>query len=117
MKAYTDLEQSRKLAEFLPVESADMSYRAYREEGGIPDYQVTLCPYQFASWIGIPCWSLAALLDVLRFPTLRYDIEDGEGGWIVSCEKDDKWYLSYYRDNPVDACYEMILKLHEQKLL
>ena len=26
MKAYTDLEQSRKLAEILPIESADMYY-------------------------------------------------------------------------------------------
>ena len=62
-------------------------------------------------------WSLAALLSVLSFPALRYDIEDGEGGWIVGCEKNDKMYLSYYRDNPVDTCYEMILKLHEQNLL
>ena len=117
MKSYTDLEQSRKLAEILPIESADMCYRAYREEGGIPDYQATLCPYQFASWVGVPCWSLPALLSVLSLPVLRYDIEDGEGGWIVSCEKDDKGYLSYYRDNPVDTCYNLILKLHEEKLL
>ena len=26
MKSYTDLEQSKKLAEILPIESADMSY-------------------------------------------------------------------------------------------
>lgn len=26
MKAYTDLEQSKKLAEILPIESADMYY-------------------------------------------------------------------------------------------
>ncbi len=65
MKSYTDIEQSKKLAKILPTESADMCYRAYKEEGGIPDYQVTLCPYQFASWIGVPCWSLAKLLDIL----------------------------------------------------
>lgn len=117
MKAFTDIEQSNKLAEILPIESANMCYRPYREEGGIPDYQVTLCPYRFASWIGVPCWSLAALLSVLPLPVLRYDIEDGEGGWIVSCEKNDKGYLSYYRDNPVDTCYDLILKLHEQKIL
>ena len=27
MKAYTDLEQSKKLAKILPLESADMTYR------------------------------------------------------------------------------------------
>ena len=31
MKSYTDLEQSKKLAEILPLESADMSYRPYEE--------------------------------------------------------------------------------------
>jgi len=28
MKSYTDIEQSKKLAEFLPIESADMAYIA-----------------------------------------------------------------------------------------
>jgi hypothetical protein len=27
MKSYTDIEQSKKLAEFLPIESADMYYK------------------------------------------------------------------------------------------
>ena len=107
--------QSRKLAEILPIESADMFLAL---NGSIPvmskyidDGLVT------ADNTAIPCWSLAALLGILHFPVLRYDIEDDEGGWIVSCEKNDKRYLSYYKDNPVDTCYEMIIKLHEQKLL
>lgn len=29
MKSYTDLEQSKKLAEILPIESADMRYDEY----------------------------------------------------------------------------------------
>lgn len=29
MKSYTDLEQSKKLAEFLPIESADMRYAPF----------------------------------------------------------------------------------------
>lgn len=118
MKAYTDVEQSRKLAEILPIESADMSFV---EKGNAKhtwyDAENKRITTAYEKKYYIPCWSLAALLDVLRFPALRYDIEDGDGGWIVSCEKDDKGYLSYYRDNPVDTCYEMIIKLHEQKLL
>lgn len=118
MKSYTDLEQSKKLAEILPVESADMCYRAYREEGGIPDYQVTLCPYQFASWVGVPCWSLAALLSALPFPQLSKDkLGSGKVGWMVSAYPDNCRYDSCWHDNPIDACYEMIIKLHEQKLL
>ena len=29
IKSYTDIEQSRKLAKILPIESADMRYQAY----------------------------------------------------------------------------------------
>ena len=32
IKSYTDIEQSRKLAKFLPIESADMYY----DRGGLP---------------------------------------------------------------------------------
>lgn len=118
-KSFTDISQSKKLAEILPHESADMCYIQDLLAGGkYGDYKPYIGDLIPAYGQGkIRCWSLSALLDVLRFPALRYDIEDGEGGWIVSCEKDDKGYLSYYRDNPVDTCYEMIIKLHEQKLL
>lgn len=127
MKSYTDLEQSKKLAEILPVESADMCYRAYREEGGIPDYQVTLCPYQFASWIGAPCWSLAALLNVIPQEIFdgEYIINITEGNddrWVLTYDHCENWHHSYYglfsgADNLVDACYEMIYKLKKKDLL
>lgn len=32
MKGYTDLEQSKKLAEFLPLESADMCWTPFDEK-------------------------------------------------------------------------------------
>ena len=39
----TTLEQSKKLLELgIDINTADMSYRPYREEGGIPDYQLDL---------------------------------------------------------------------------
>lgn len=132
MKSYTDIEQSRKLDEILPVDSADSHYvrknRDFRgehveSEWSYPKYgnpnskHANYIVQNFSSYEKLPCWSLAALLGILSFPALRYDIEDGEGGWIVSCEKNDKMYLSYYRDNPVDTCYEMILKLKENGLL
>ena len=34
IKSFTDLEQSRKLAEFLPLESADMMYHSVETEYG-----------------------------------------------------------------------------------
>lgn len=119
MKSYTDIEQSKKLVEILPLESADMYYHYnfdFDELESIPviteeDDHFILFPKD------IGCWNLTALLSVLPFPTLLYDIKDGEGRWIVSCEKNDKGYLSYYKDNPVDTCYEMIIKLNELNLL
>ena len=111
-KAYTDLEQSKKLAEILLIESADMCYRTYREKGGIPDYQVTLCPYKLASWVGVPCWSLAALLRELPDTMLGKD----KDGYVVMVETMGSG-LTAFASNPIDACYDMILKLHEQKKL
>ena len=113
MKAFTSIEQSKKLAEILPLESADMSYRPYREEGGIPDYQPDLCAHKFASWIGFPFWSLAALLDVLIYPHIE---QNYMGQWFCRVEQQNTTYL-WEGSNPVDACYEMILKLHEQNML
>ena len=120
MKSYTNLEQSKKLAEFLPLESADMSYRPYREEGGIPDYESDLCPYRFASWSGFPCWSLAALISLMpRIEHMKPFIDlspklDSEEVAIYYHSEDSPYIV---KDNLIDACYDMILKLHEQKLL
>ncbi len=126
MKSYTDIEQSRKLAEILPLESADMCYRLYRKEDGILDYQVSLCPYQFASWIGGPCWSLTALLNVLPVSVnegqhclaLINSNPNGDIEWLC-CYEDDNGNLMMecYADNQVDACVEMIYKLKERNLL
>ena len=121
MKAFTSIEQSKKLAEILPLESADMSYRPCREEGGIPDYQSDLCPHKFASWIGIPCWSLAALLGIL--PNSIYDNTNEYNQLefskisVAYHDMNDGIKLGSIKDNLVDACYEMIIELHEKNLL
>ena len=120
MKSYTDLEQSKKLGEILPIESADMCYLS--EESLVPKVIYNGMAF-FDSREErltniIHCWSLAALLDVLPFPQLSKDkLGSGKEGWMVSIYPDDCRYDSCWHDNPVDACYEMILKLHEQKIL
>ena len=106
MKSYTDLEQSKKLAEILPLESADMFYR----NNGI---DVKLMWEHNGQKVANPCWSLAALLDVLPQGTriLKSSINDT---YHCDCPKEniDKWF-----NNPIDACYEMILKLYKQNIL
>ena len=132
MKAYTDLEQSRILAEILPFESADMHYATWTILDGdfivSPNQGSTIEDLQedYGEQI-IPCWSLAALLSVIP-----QEIFDGEYVINITEGCDDRWILtydhhenrnhSYYSlscgaDTLIDACYEMILKLNELKML
>ena len=125
-KAYTDIEQSKKLIEILPLESADMYYHY---NVGINSYyedfpSVIQVNNHFAFFHhDVPCWSLAALLNVLDIPTLEKDnIGEGKTGWRVSvypdnCRHDPLLHDSAWHNNPIDACVAMIIKLHEQKLL
>lgn len=114
MKAYTDLEQSKKLAEILPIENADGFYEAQINPFTNKWEDILFVGNEWASdEVVIPAWSLAALLDILPQGTriLKSSTNDT---YHCDCPKKniDKWF-----DNPIDACYEIIIKLHEQKLL
>ena len=111
MKSYTDIEQSKKLAEILPIESADMCYPKDAFE-----YNYAKEPVCHYSGIGLahPCWSLTALLNVLDYPQLSKDkLGGGKTGWMVSVYPDNCRHDSCWHDNPVDACVGMIIKLKE----
>ena len=114
MKSYTDLEQSKKLAEFLSIKSADMYYH---NRVDIPDNYPLLIEWKHNNPLlsqEIPCWSLAALLDVLRYPELTQNVENK---WFISDWTGAYPKSEYDFDSPVDACYRMIVKLHELNLL
>ena len=108
MKSYTDLEQAKKLAEFLPIESADMYYNLGESilpnviYGGHNDFKCYL-----------PCWSLASLMDVLE----RGILFKTPQGWACQTYIEYKAITSDYYNNPIDTCVVMIEKLHKQKLL
>ena len=116
IKSYTDIEQSKKLAKILPIESADMYYAyyhnpvsgaSYYEE--YPMFYKPICnPNE-----SVPCWSLAALLNVLP-KSLIYTPNQALDGY---CCKNIMHDLETYGDNPVDACVAMIEKLNELKML
>ena len=135
MKAFTSLQQSKKLAEILPLESADMSYsfdfNSETYESSTVSYKDWIVPKYAQPTDGfgqvIPCWSLAALLDVLES---EINSEDGET-YQLNIEKDGTWwYIEYIErynganiietkstEELIDVCYEMILKLNELKML
>lgn len=115
IKSYTDIEQSKKLAEILPIESADMSYCAIHNIGQ-ETHHCNIPIFVHATNTDIPCWSLAALLNVVR-KTIGYIIY-GINNVYISCERSDsrKIETNIY-DNEVDACVAMVIKLSKLKLL
>jgi len=102
IKSYTDLEQSKKLAEILPIESADMFYR----NNGI---DVKLMWEHTAQKVESPCWSLAALMDVLD----RGALFKTPQGWACQSYIEYEAITSNYYSNPIDAVFEMIVLLKE----
>lgn len=82
MKSYTDLEQSKKLAEILPLESADMRFCFSHTLNGriIGHYPMIGREPSLGT---IPCWSLAALMKLLpsefttenKFGKYKYEIK------------------------------------------
>lgn len=114
IKSHSDLEQSRKLSEILPLESADMSWVSC-DDGRQKYYQAEnrkiILNYEKKHWL--PCWSLSALLDILPKIHGVKPILDLEENSIQYAGID----LYVVADNPVDACVAMIIKLHELKKL
>ena len=122
MKAYTDVKQSKKLAEILPLESADMHYATWTILNG----EFIVSPHQgstiedlqedYGNQI-IPCWSLSALIELLPNKIVvnnenyflnftKNNVEYiGIGTW------DGQKCISTEEENLLDACYNMIVKL------
>ena len=109
LKSYTDLEQGRKLAEFLPLESADMHWQYIEEDNGQLQWFYFPKDFSINQHDNIPCWSLAALLNVL--PSATLDSSDDHYYRVHCNEKFTEWH-----DNPIDACVEIIDRLHEQMI-
>ena len=82
IKSFTDIPQSKKLAEILPHESADMCYKYVLPKSNIIEHNPKNgSPVEALKWFNkgytysgrkplsleeycIPCWSLAALIEL-----------------------------------------------------
>jgi hypothetical protein len=113
MKAYTDIEQSKKLAEILPLESADMKWYFWKSEIDAPKlpsfgYSKNAAEnYKSTEAVYLPCWSLAALLGILAeqdFIIKSYARNDGYHYNIDIPSRHCKiWFSSL-----LDAAVEMV---------
>ena len=115
IKSFTSLEQSKKLAEILPLESADMYWK-----NGEDKYADSIrVPLTKKLWEQImpdinPCWSLASLLGVLPEIQGGKPIIELDDNYITYPHMSD---LHTKADNLADACVAMIIKLSELKML
>ena len=147
IKSFTDLEQSKKLAEILPLESADMAYiwhatsdnPIFRFDGDMPPMVLKDVPISEITADTLPCWSLAILLAILpneivtddRFAECHYQIHirKYDGGdnttlYQIAYGNDRGLSGSWHdmintgeKENLVDCCVQMILTLHKFKML
>lgn len=114
-KSFTDIEQSKKLADILPLESADMVWVDYGYcKRILPKDDIDARAYPVITL----AWSLVALLEAMP-KTLEY-------GRPILCTNYEGFYFVQYRDasmdyvngtncydNPIDACMKMIFELNK----
>ena len=134
MKSYTDIKQSKTLVNILSLESADAKYgyiapyeysdRMYDEGYDEIPYPIAFIKKDYSNFFveeyddELPCWSLAALLNVLPNGTnvIKEEADTENERYMCTVGINDD-IISTFADNPVDVCVEMIEKLHNLKML
>ena len=134
IKSYSDLQQSKKLAEILPLESADMYYSridAEIDEGKAIAEVLHRRLSPIDTDVVVPAWSLSVLIDILP-EEITYEtgnLDEWEDYKFFFLKENGEYYIGYegYNDKQdfisvscedlVDACVEMIERLHELKML
>lgn len=126
MKSYTDLEQSKKLAKLLPIESADMTWEkvarsltenfTWKPTVGL-DRAIKDNLFSYKNGYVLPCWSLTALLAVIKpvnenTYTIRGTLD---GGAAISFE--EVTTVMFQEEEIIDAVFEMVVYLKENKLI
>lgn len=131
-KAYTNIEQSKILAQIINKETADFCWGFDQEKCNDNVFVFNCTPYPLpwkdytARDFYLPCWSLASLLAQLD-ETVTTDDGDFDlhilvenGGYYVQYEESYDGSIlveSGFQEYLMDAVYEVVLKLRELKLL
>jgi len=127
--SYTTIEQSKKLAEILLLESADMYYYC----GDVNKITIGRGIYKdVKDWFldgrtrvaDIPCWSFSTLIDIIENIDKQQKVEvsfthSGGKYWVnVHFDEFGSFCQDYeLYDSKVDACVAMIEKLKDRNLL
>ncbi len=135
IKSYTDLQQSKKLAEILPIESADMRYGyiahydysdrmfdgGYDEVPYPKDFLVKNPNFSANEYDAeLPCWSLAALMKIIEIDKSEICFDCYGEKYRLNVHY--QTLGSFCQDNElyeskIDALFAMIIKLHKRNLL
>lgn len=132
-KICTDLGQSKKLVEILPIETADMCISLFTIiTNGNKEMKQVLVPLNYSKVTEypapdfierFPAWSLSALLGLM--PKLfEFENDPDDGGCQPNLCKgwdNNLWHVVYrssiyiteWHEDPIDAAYEMIVWLKE----
>ena len=115
---YTSIEQSNVLKGILSIDTADVHYWSYKNGTtavNIGHSEKLQKNFESRGFKYIPSWSLTALLNALRKVCEEVRIEThGEEKWICRITEPKTSLVDWcIMDNPVDACYGMIITLHK----
>lgn len=126
MRSHTNLEQSKNLANILPIESADMYYEYVLPKSDKIQHNPEIGnPVNALKWYNkgytmhgkepitldeycVPCWSLAALL--AQMPCVEMTSSDDGYYRVFLDSKFSNWY-----NNPVDACMELLERVRKEE--
>ena len=127
VKSYTDLEQSKMLAQILPRTSADLYWGRDLDDDR---WYIKVGPYsnlKFMAFgpdpdtLAIPAWSLAELFDALPKTIYQYSKNMGYFDNSYYCEylNEDGENVGFRTtaDNLLDTVFKMIILLKEKGLL
>lgn len=133
-KAYTDIEQSKILAQIIDKDTADFCWGFDQEKCNDNVFVFNCTPYPLpwkdytARDFYLPCWSLASLLNLLP-PAVYTEIGDileleiaktGSGSYLLQYANPYNGLAeitSGFQEHLIDAVYEVVLNLSELKLL
>ena len=122
IKSYTDLEQSKKLAEFLPLESADFGWNVFVDDTSrilpVNDWDLTKDGSGGVKFFH--AWSLAALMKIIEIDKSEISFDCYGEKYRVNVHY--QTLGSFCQDNElyeskIDALFAMVMKLHKRNIL